>query len=223
MEQVLEVYKRPYDPKRPVVGMDEQPKQRISEVRRPLPAASGRPERVDYEYVREGVCVAWMFVEPLAGWRDVRVMGTKAAADWAHQVRDLVGDPQYAEAEQITLACDNLNTLTLASLYQAFEPAEALRTANKLELVYTPKHGSWLNIAEPELSVLTRQRLDRRISCRDEVAHEAEAWDERRNARQVGVERQFTTEDARIKLRHLYPKILKSDQLLARRSWRPTC
>jgi hypothetical protein len=171
MEQVLEVYKRPYDPRRPVVGMDEQPKQLIAEVRPPIPAAPGRPGRVDFEYVREGVCVAWMFVEPLAGWRGVSVTDTKTA------------------------------------LYQAFEPAEALRIATKLELVHTPKHGSWLNVAEPELSVLTRQCLDRRISSRDEVAREARAWDERRNTRQVGVEWQFTTEDARIKLKHLYPKV----------------
>jgi hypothetical protein len=207
MERVLEVYKRPYDPKRPVVGMDEQPKQLISETRQPLPAAPGRPERVDFEYVREGVCVVWMFVEPLGGWRDVRVTDTKTAADWAHQVRALVDDPRYAGAERITPVCDNLNTHARASLYQAFAPAEALRLADKLELVHTPKHGSWLNVAEPELSVLTRQCLDRRIPCRDEVSREAQAWDERRNARQVGIEWQFTTEDARIKLRHLYPKI----------------
>lgn len=207
MEQVLEVYKRPYDPRHPVVGMDEQPKQLISEARQPIPAAPGRPERVDYEYVREGTCVVWMFVEPLAGWRDVRATDTKTAVDWAHQVRRLVDDPRYAEAERITLICDNLNTHHLASLYQAFAPAEALRIANKLELVHTPKHGSWLNVAEPELSVLTRQCLDRRIACRDAVAYESEAWGRRRNARQVGIEWQFTTEDARIKLKHLYPKI----------------
>lgn len=207
MEQVLEVYQRPYDPKCPVVGMDEQPKQLISETRQPIPAAPGHPEQVDFEYVREGGCVVWMFVEPLAGWRDVRVTDRKTAVDWAHQVRQLVDDPRYAEAERITLICDNLNTHTLASLYQAFAPAEALRIAQKLELVYTPKHGSWLNVAEPELSVLTRQCLDRRIASRDEVAGEAKAWKERRNARQVGIEWQFTTEDARIKLKHLYPKI----------------
>jgi hypothetical protein len=207
MEQVLEVYKRPYDPKRPVVGMDEQPKQLISEVRPPIAAAPGRPERVDYEYAREGTCVVWMFVEPLGGWRDVRVTGTKTAVDRAHQVRQLVDDPRYAEAERITLICDNLNTHTPASLYQAFEPAEALRIARRLELVHAPKHGSWLNVAEPELSVLTRQCLGRRIACREEVASESTAWYERRNARQVGIEWQFTTEDARIKLRRLYPKI----------------
>src|SRR5437588_9679736 len=129
MEQVLEVYKRPYDPQRPVVAMDEQPKQLLSETRTPIAAAPGRPQRVDYEYVREGVCVVWMFVEALAGWRDVRVTDTKTAVDWAHQVRRLVNDPRYAEAERIALVSDNLNTHTLASLYQAFEPGEALRIA----------------------------------------------------------------------------------------------
>jgi hypothetical protein len=207
MEQVLEVYKRPYDPKRPVVGMDEQPKQLIAETRAPVPAASGQPARVDFEYVREGVCVVWMFVEALAGWRDVAVTETKTAVDWAHRVRALVDDPRYAAAERITLVCDNLNTHTLAALYQAFAPAEALRIAGKLELVHTPKHGSWLNVAESELSVLTRQCLDRRIATRGEVATETLAWKDRRNRKQIGVEWQFTTEDARIKLKHLYPKV----------------
>jgi DDE superfamily endonuclease len=207
MEQVLEVYKRPYDPRRPVVGMDEQPKQLLTEVRQPIPAAPGQPARVDYEYVREGVCTVWMFVEPLAGWRDVSVTTTKTAVDWAQQVKRLVDDPRYAEAERITLVCDNLNTHTLASLYQAFGPEEALRLARKLELVYTPQHGSWLNVAESELSVLTRQCLDRRMATQGEVAEEAHRWKERRNGRQIGVEWHFTTADARIKLKHLYPKV----------------
>ncbi len=207
MEQVLEVYKRPYDPRRPVVCMDEQPKQLISETRRPVPAAPGRPDRVDYEYVREGTCTIWMFVEPLGGWRDVRVTETKTAVDWAEQVRRLVDDPRYARAERITLVSDNLNTHGLASLYKAFEPAEALRIARKLELVHTPKHGSWLNVAESELSVLTRQCLGRRIAALPEVAKQAEAWGVRRNRKQVGVDWQFTTENARVKLKQLYPKI----------------
>jgi hypothetical protein len=207
MEQVLEVYKRPYDPRRPVVCMDEQPKQLITEVRPATPVAPGRPARLDYEYVREGVCVVWMFVEPLGGWRDVRVTDTKKAVDWAQQVRALVDDPRYAEAERITLVCDNLNTHTPASLYQAFGPAEALRLARKLELVYTPKHGSWLNVAECELSVLSRQSLGRRFGTRGAVAAEATGWKEERNLRQVGVDWHFTTEDARTKLKHLYPKI----------------
>jgi hypothetical protein len=207
MEQVLEVYKRPHDPRRPVVCMDEQPKPLIAEARRPIPPAPGRPARVDYEYIREGTCDVWIFVEPLAGWRDVRVTGTKTAVDWAEQVRRLVDDPRYAEAERITLVCDNLVTHDLASLYKAFAPAEALRVARRLELVHTPKHGSWLNIAESELAVLARQCLGRRIAAMGEVAEEAAAWCGRRNVKQVGVEWHFTTEDARIKLKHLYPKL----------------
>ena len=207
MEQVLEVYKRPYDPKRPVVCMDEQPKQLIAEARPPVPVTPGEPAHVDYEYVRQGVCVVWLFVEALAGWRDVAVTATKTAVDWAQRVRALVDDPRYALAERITLVCDQLNTHTPAALYQAFGPAEALRLARKLELVHTPKHGSWLNGAESELSVLTRQSLDRRIDSQGEVAAEASAWKERRNEKQIGVEWQFTTEDARIKLKHLYPKV----------------
>ena len=152
MEQVLEVYKRPYNPFRPVVCMDEQAKQLISEVVRPLPLAPGHPERIDHEYVREGQCTVWMFVEPLIGWRSVRTTDRRTGVDWAHQVQQLVNDPHYAKVERITLVCDNLNTHNLGSLYEAFEPAEALRIARKIELVYTPKHGSWLNAAEPELS-----------------------------------------------------------------------
>jgi hypothetical protein len=207
MEQVLEVYKRPYDAKRPVVCMDEQPKQLIAETRRPVPVVPGQPAHVDFEYVRQGVCVVWMFVEALAGWRDVAVTATKTAVDWAQGVRALVDQPRYAEAERITLVCDNLNTHTLAALYQAFGPAEALRLAQKLELVHTPKHGSWLNVAESELSALTRQSLGRRIDTQARVAAEGLAWKDRRNEKQIGVEWHFTTEDARIKLEHLYPKI----------------
>jgi hypothetical protein len=208
MEQVLNVYKRPYNSRRPVVSMDEQPKQLISERSQSIPAAPGRPARIDYEYIREGVANVWMFVEPLAGWRDVPVTATKTAVDWAHQVRRLVDQPRYAEVERITLVCDNLNTHTLASLYQAYPPDEAARIADKLELVHTPKHGSWLNVAESELSVLTRQSLDRRLASRSEVENESAAWADDRNERQVGVDWQFTTADARIKLKHLYPKIL---------------
>ncbi len=187
--------------------MDEQPKQLISEVSEPIPAAPGEPARMDYEYVREGVCTVWMFVEPLAGWRKVPVTATKTAVDWAQQVKALVDDPRYRRAKRITLVCDNLNTHGLASLYQAYEPAEALRLARKLELVHTPKHGSWLNVAESELSVLTRQCLDRRIPDESTVGAEAQAWERERNRRQVGVDWQFTTADARIKLKHLYPKV----------------
>ena len=150
MEQVLEVYRRPYDSQHPVVCMDEQPKQLIEESRPSLPALPGQPAKEDYEYIRHGVCCVWMFVEPLVGWRDVEVTERRTGVDWARQVRDLVDAPRYAQAERITLVCDNLNTHRLTSLYQAFDPAEALRIARKLELVHTPKHGSWLNRAEPE-------------------------------------------------------------------------
>lgn len=207
MEQVLEVYKRPYDSRHPVVCMDEQPKQLISEVSGPLSMTPGQPERMDYEYVREGVCTVWMFVEPLAGWRSVPVTETKTAADWARQVKGLLDQPRYRRAERVTLVCDNLNTHNLASLYQAFEPAEALRLIKKLEVVHTPKHGSWLNVAESELSVLTRQCLDRRIAKLNVVAEEARTWSHQRNARQTGVDWQFTTSNARIKLKYLYPQI----------------
>ena len=207
MEQVLQVYKRPYDPKHPVVCMDEQPKQLVSEISQPMPATPGEPARVDYEYVREGVCAVWMFVEPLGGWRSVDASDTRTKVDWAQQVRRVVDDPRFAAAERITLVCDNLNTHALASLYEAFEPAEALRLARQLELVHSPKHGSWLNVAECELSVLTRQCLERRIPQRQTVAAEAAAWSEQRNEAQVGVDWHFTTEDARIRLKDLYPKL----------------
>jgi len=207
MEQVLEVYQRPYDPKRPVVCRDEQPKQLIAESRLPVPAAPGQPAHVDYEYVRQGVCVVWLFVEALAGWRDVLVTATKTAVDWAHQVQALVDHPRYACAERLTRVCDHLNTHPWAALYRAFGPAAALRLARKLELVQTPKQGSWLNVAASELSVLTRQSRDRRIDTQGEVAAEASAWKERRNDKQIGVEWHFTTADARIKLKHLYPKV----------------
>lgn len=208
MEQTLEVYKRPSDARHPVVCMDEQPVQLVSEVSSPLAATPGQPQRIDYEYVREGVCTVWMFVEPLGGWRSVRVTATKTAIAWAQQIQSLVDDPRFASAERITLVCDNLNTHTLSSLYHAFRPDEALRLANKLELVHTPKHGSWLNIAESELSVLTRQCLGRRIATQVEVTTEAAAWTTDRNHRQTAVDWQFTTQNARVKLKHLYPKIV---------------
>jgi hypothetical protein len=208
MEQVLEVYKRPYDSEHPVVCMDEQPKQLIAETRKPVPAAPGQPARVDYEYVREGVCNVWMFIEPLGRWRDVPVTDTRTSVDWAQQVRRVVNAPRFAQAKRITLVCDNLSTHALTAFYQAFEPAEALRLVQKLELVHTPKHGSWLNVAESELSVLTRQCLDRRIADQDIVTKEAGAWSKERNARQVGVDWQFTTDNARTKLKYLYPKVM---------------
>ena len=207
MEQVLEVYELPYDPQFPVVNMDEQHKQLIRETEQPIPAAPGCPVRIDHEYVREGACVIWMFVEALAGWRNVTVTEHRTANDWAEQVRQLVDHPRYAAAERITLVCDNLNTHTMASLYQTFPPEEALRIARRIEIVHTPKHGSWLNIAESELSVLTRQCLARRMPEQTQVADEASVWTIHRNATQVGVDWQFRTADARVKLNRLYPKI----------------
>lgn len=207
MERVLDVYCRPYDPRRPVVCMDEQPVQLTSETRTPIPLSPGQVAKVDYEYIREGSCVVWMFVEPLGCWRDVRVTSRRTAVDWAHQIRDLVDDPRYAEAEVITLVCDQLNTHDLGSLYEAFDPQEAKRIADKLEIVHTPKHGSWLNIAECELSVLTRQSLDDRVGSQGVVSRRVQPWAQSRNEEQVGVDWQFTTENARIKLRQLYPNI----------------
>lgn len=207
MEQVLTVYQRPYDPRFPVVNMDEQPVQLVSESRLALPMRPGDTQKIDYEYVREGSCNIWMFVEPLAGWRSVRVTSTKKAIDWAQQVKSIVDDPRYADAERITLVCDNLNTHTFGSLYQAFDPEEAFRLMNRLELVHTPKHGSWLNMAEPELSVLTRQCFGDRVASQDEATIRCGAWEQDRNERQKGINWRFTTEKARVKLKHLYPKI----------------
>lgn len=208
MEQVLQVYSRPHDPRHPVICMDEQPKQLIRESREPITTSTG-DRRVDHEYIREGVCNVWMFVEPLGGWRDVRVSAQRTAIDWAQQVQALVDDSRYVEAEKITLVCDNLNTHRRASLYEAFDPAEALRLANRIELVHTPKHGSWLNIAECELSVLSRQCLNRRLPDRLRIAAESRAWTAARNDRQTGVDWHFTTAQARRKLKRLYPKIIE--------------
>jgi len=208
MEQVLQVYSRPYDPQHPVICMDEQPKQLIREVRDPIATSHGE-QRIDHEYIRQGVCNVWMFTEPLGGWRDVRVSDRRTAIDWARQVKALVDDPRYAHADRITLVCDNLNTHRLASLYEAFDPEEALRIANKLELIHTPKHGSWLNIAECELSVLSRQCLSRRIPETQTIRHETQAWSSERNRRQTGVDGQFITDNARNKLKRLYPKVVE--------------
>lgn len=207
MEQVLDVYQRPYDPRHPQICMDEQPKQLIADKHLPQPIKPGTPNRIDHEYTRQGVCSVWMFVEPLAGWRDVQVSERRTAVDWAHYVQQLVDHPRYAMAETITLVCDNLNTHNLASFYKAFEAHEAQRIIKKLRLVYTPKHGSWLNMAEPELSVLSRQCLSQRIEHLDEIEKEVQQWSHQRNQKQKGIDWQFTTEDARIKLKHLYPKI----------------
>jgi len=206
MEDVLELYKRPYNPAIPVICMDEQPTQLIKETRMKIPVEPGKPERVDYEYERNGTAVNFMFTEPLAGWRKVNVRERKTSIDWAYEIRDLL-DEDYPEVEKVILVCDNLNTHTIASLYEAFEPEEARRLAERLEIHYTPKHGSWLNVAEIELSVFTKQCLDRRIPDMATLQQEAKAWYRKRNANQKGVDWQFTTEDARVKLKRLYPQI----------------
>ncbi len=207
MEQVLEVYQRPHNPQRPVVNMDDQHQQLIAETRQTIPASPGCAERIDYEYVRQGACVIWMFVDALGGWRNVTVTENRTAGDWARQVQQLVDQPRHAAAERITLVCDNLNTHTLNSLDHAFPQEEALRIARRMEIVHTPKHGSWLNIAASELSVLTRQCLDRRMPEQQRVADEACQWTENRNARQVSVAWQFRTDDARIRLKRLHPDV----------------
>jgi hypothetical protein len=206
MEDVLEVYQRPYDPRRPQVCLDEASKQLVAETRVPVPAAPGRPARVDYEYERKGTANLFLVCEPLAGKRHVRVTERRTAVDFAETVRLLVGE-WYPQAEKVVLVMDNLNTHKAASLYEAFPPEQARRLLEKLEIHHTPKHGSWLNIAEIELSVLGRQCLDRRIASQPELAREAAAWERRRNKEQCTVDWRFTTADARIKLKRLYPSI----------------
>jgi transposase len=206
MEDVLDVYVRPLDPKRPQVCFDESSKQHLKEVRTPLPGEPGQPARYDTEYERNGVSNLFMFFSPLLNWRHVKVTNHRKACDWAECMRELV-DVQFPEAERITVVLDNLNTHTPAALYAAFEPAEAKRIWDKLEFHYTPKHGSWLNMAEIELSVLSRQCLDRRIPDQATLRREVAAWEAERNAMQATVEWRFTTAGARIKLKHLYPVI----------------
>jgi hypothetical protein len=206
MEDVLDVYHRPYDETRPVVAVDEASKQLVGEAVQPIPAEPGQPERFDYEYVRNGTANLFMISEPLAGWRHVMVTERRTAKDFAEVLRWLAEDV-YQQADRIVLVMDNLNTHKLASLYDAFPPEQARRIAERFEIHHTPKHGSWLNVAEIELSVLARQCLDRRIESVDELLKELEPWSEERNDRAVGVKWRFTTADARIKLRRLYPAI----------------
>ena len=206
MEDVLAVYARPYDPRFPQVCMDETSKQLVGETRTPLPAAPGQPARVDYEYERHGVRNLFLFVEPLRGWRHVSVTERRTKRDWALAIRDLV-DRHYPDAERIVLVLDNLNTHVGAALYETFPPAEARRLLDRLELHYTPPHGSWLNMAEIELSILARQCLDRRIPDADVLAAEVAAWVTERNGQQRRIEWRFTTADARIKLKRLYPSL----------------
>jgi hypothetical protein len=205
MEDVLEVYHRPYDPRRPQVCMDETSKQLIGEVREPLPPCPGRVERYDSVYVRNGVANLFLAFEPLAGWREVKVTDTRTRTDWAHFVRELV-DGRYKEAEKVVLVMDQLNTHAMASLYEAFPPEEARRLVERLEVHHTPKHGSWLNMAEIELSALGRD-LPERVGDRAALARHVGAWKGRRNGAGLKADWQFTTADARRKLRKLYPTI----------------
>jgi hypothetical protein len=208
MEDILDVYKRSYDETHPLICMDESSKQRIKEVRSSIPAKPGSVEKYDTEYERNGVSHLFMFFEPLAGQRHVAVTDQRTAVDWAHQIQHLV-DGLYPQAERITLVMDNLNTHTGASLYKAFPPEQAKRILDKLDIHYTPKHGSWLNMAEIELSILSRQCLDRRLPDPEILIREIAAWQEKRNAGARPMDWRFTTEDARIKLKKLYPTLQK--------------
>ena len=206
MEDVLDVYHRPEDERRPLVCIDEASRQLIGEVAEPVPAGPGQPARVDHEYARNGVATLFMVFMPLLAFRSVWVTERRTAKDFAEMLRWLAEDV-YPDADKVVLVCDNLNTHKAASLYEAFPPEQARRIAEKLEWHYTPKHGSWLNMAEIELSVLHRQCLDRRIESAEEMERQVWAWQEDRNEREVGVQWRFTTADARVKLRKLYPTI----------------
>jgi DDE superfamily endonuclease len=206
MEDVLEIYHRPLDPKRPPICLDEASKQLIGEVARPVPAGPGRVGRIDYESTRNGTANLFMISQPLTGRRHVEVTDRRTGVDFAEVVPTLV-EEMYPEAEEVVLVMDNLNTHKLASLYEAFPPEQARRIADRLEVHHTPKHGSWLNMAEIELSVLSRQCLDRRIEAREELEREVAAWERERNKRGVPIRWRFTTADARIKLHRLYPTI----------------
>lgn len=202
----MDVYHRPYDPLYPVICMDESCKQLIGEVRDPIPVAPGHPVLVDDEYVRNGVAEIFLEVEPLGGKRHVKITEHRARTDWALFVKEML-DERYADAQKVILVMDNLNTHSVSSFYEAFPASEARRLAERLEIHYTPKHGSWLNIAEIELSVLKTQCLDRRIPDIDLMRKEVVAWESDRNNRVSTVNWQFTTADARIKLQRLYPKL----------------
>jgi len=206
MEDVLEVYHLPYDPDYPVVCMDESSKQMIGEVHTPIPCKPGQPMRMDDEYVRNGVAEIFMEVEPLAGKRHVTVTEHRTRKDWAQQIKQML-DERYPDAIQVRLVMDNLNTHNIASLYETFEPLEARRLAIRLDIHHTPKHGSWLNMAEIELSVLKGQCLNRRIPDMATMQAEVTAWEGNRNNSSIKIDWQFTTADARIKLTRLYPKL----------------
>ena len=206
MEDVLEVYKRPYNPAIPMICMDETNRQLIEEIRKSIPAQRGQPKRIDYEYRRNGVANLFMMFEPLRSKRFVRVRDRRTREDWALCMQALADD-FYPSAEKIVLVSDNLNSHTIGSFYEAFAPPEARRLAERFEIHYTPKHGSWLNMAEIEIGILSRQCLSRPISTKDRMISEVTAWQERRNKANATVDWQFTTADARIKLKKLYPEI----------------
>jgi hypothetical protein len=204
MEDVLEVYTRPHNPARPLVCLDETSKQLVAETRTPLPMRPGQPARYDYEYERHGTASLFMLFAPLEGWRHVKVTERRTAVDYAHVLKEL-SDVHFAGAEKIVLVQDNLNTHTPASLYEAFPPEEARRLVERFEWHFTPKHGSWLDMAESELAVLSGQCLDRRIPDKEALTREVAAWLDRRNTHHAKADWRFTTEDARIKLKSLYP------------------
>lgn len=206
MEDVLAVYERPYDPARPVIVMDEKPYQLLGETRDPIPMTRHNPKRVDSEYLRHGTCSIFIWAEPLRGWRRACALQRRTRVDWAHQCETLL-TIDYPDAEKIILVMDNLNTHSIASLYQAFPPDKAFALAQRLEIHHTPKHGSWLNIAEIELARLTKQCLQRRIPSLEQLNTELAAWQHATNTDTKQVDWQFTTKDARIKLRHLYPTL----------------
>ncbi len=207
MEEVLDTYAEPYDPDRPVLCMDEQPVQLLKETRTPIPATAAHAKRVDYEYERAGTACIFMFTEPLAGWRQVAVRETKTKIDWAVEMARLL-EGRYAKCPKVVLVCDNLNTHTKGAFYEAFDPERARRLVRRLEFRHTPKHGSWLNIAENELSSLTRQCVSgRRFSDVASLARETSAWSSDVNTTQRGVDWQMKVNDARTKLRSIYPKI----------------
>jgi hypothetical protein len=207
MEVVLDTYAEPYDPRFPKLCMDEQPIQLLNETRVPIPATMEHPRRVDYEYERAGTASIFMFCQPLAGWRQVTVRQRRTKTDWAREVEELLRT-RYASAEKVILICDNLNTHTRGAFYEAFDPETAKQIVRRLEFRHTPKHGSWLNIAENELSSMTRQCVkDRRFATIEALRSETAAWQEHSNTKQRGVDWQFTVDDARIKLKSVYPKI----------------
>jgi hypothetical protein len=205
MEDILDLYAQPFDESFPVICMDEKPIQLLEETREPIPMKTGKTIRQDGEYIRNGTCSIFLFTEPLAGWRHVTVSKRRTKIDWANQIRDLL-EVYYPDTPKIRLVMDNLNTHSISSLYEAFSPVVARRLAKRLEIHHTPKHGSWLNIAEIELSAMTRQCLDRRIPDLIPLRCELSAWETARNKSQKGVDWQFATETARVKLKRLYPQ-----------------